>query len=540
MLKRFLTPHERRMLAAYRKMPAISDPVAAAAFERRAEMDVAARASRRKLEECFPLFVFCRRNDGSGFRMARTLRYFFMEYLNRLAHGGPGQMPTSLNVVEAFLQFSEEYTLFDLREENEHLLRAHDFLNWYTSKEALVEDPSVLKDVMHEGTVYSYDMVGAPDDFLISTSGSNLALLGISLVRHEDELSVMLLAGENPPYPPDDEVQELLDSSEAVPGREAIRADDSLTAASRRSPGLPNHSEVILLTRIYLESRRYDVRYVNLDLGQSYLVVTDDPVALGSLRDRKAVLQALAQKLHRYDDLFSALTALIYLPVYFIERQSEVISSRFATALKAQKNSARVKHALRVLGQQVVTLHRQVKCLASLSTPNRDAQEVKPPTLRSVSEGHWKELEPFEFGEDEEGNPIAGRTWVERRESWFMHDPVSFLVRRTKLDVSGSDPGVIYVMRSPAHDKELYKIGLTRRPAEVRAHEIGRSTGVPLPFGVLATWDVGDCSVVESDVHRQLAQYRVSKRREFFRAPLPVIVKVIDETVKRIEAASQT
>src|ERR1019366_2757674 len=111
----------------------------------------------------------------------------------------------------------------------------------------------------------------------------------------------------------------------------------------------------------------------------------------------------------------------------------------FATELKAKRNSAKVKHAFRELGEDAVTLHRQVKCLVSRSSLGSDAHEVKPPELRSLSEGHWKELEPFEIGEDQEGNPIAGRTWVERRESWFTHDPASFLVRRTKVDVSGPD-----------------------------------------------------------------------------------------------------
>jgi hypothetical protein len=316
---------------------------------------------------------------------------------------------------------------------------------------------------MTEGVVYSYDMVGAPDDFLISTHKSNIALLGMSLVRHEDELSVMLLAGENPPHRTDDEVREGIASRMPVPGKEGIKPDASLAISDRIVPGLADYSHVILLTRIYLESRRYDVRYVNLDEGQSYMVYTDDPVALSPCHDRETLLPELTRRLHRYDDLFSALTALIYLPVYFIARQAEVVTTRFSTELNAQKNSAKVKRAFRVLGEQAVTLHRQAKCLAGQSQLARnDTQEVKPPELRSVSEGFWKELEPFEFGEDPEGNPTAGRTWVERRDSWFTHDPTSFLVRRTRPDVAGPDPGMIYIIRSPSHERDLYKIGLTR------------------------------------------------------------------------------
>ena len=119
---------------------------------------------------------------------------------------------------------------------------------------------------------------------------------------------------------------------------------------------------------------------------------------------------------------------------------------------------------------------------------------------------------------------------------WFTHDPTSFLVRRTRPEVVGPDPGTIYVMRSPSHERDLYKIGLTGRSVDVRAQEIGQSTGGPLSFGVLGNWETVDCSSLEAQVHRQLAQYRVSKRREFFRAPLAIIVGRIDQAVKRARA----
>jgi len=222
----------------------------------------------------------------------------------------------------------------------------------------------------------------------------------------------MLLAGESPPYPTDEKVAEFWAVSSPAPGRGAVQPDASWTSADRIVAGLPNHSQVILLTRIYLESRRYDVRYVNLDLGQSYLVYSDDPVSLGTLRDREreVLLKQAAINLQRYGDLFSALTSLIYLPIFFIARQKEVVVTRFATELKAQRNDTKIKRAYRVLAAQAVNLHRQVKCLATQSSLSyKGAQEVNPPDLKSFSEGFWKELAPFEFGEDQDRNPIAGR-----------------------------------------------------------------------------------------------------------------------------------
>ena len=101
----------------------------------------------------------------------------------------------------------------------------------------------------------------------------------------------------------------------------------------------------------------------------------------------------------------------------------------------------------------------------------------------------------------------------------------------TGLEVEGANPGVVYVMRSGSHGLDVYKIGKTRRPPDVRANELTRATGVPTPFGVLASWEVGDIDVVEREAHRRLRPYRVSRRREFFRVQLSTIVEEISRIV---------
>ena len=65
---------------------------------------------------------------------------------------------------------------------------------------------------------------------------------------------------------------------------------------------------------------------------------------------------------------------------------------------------------------------------------------------------------------------------------------------------------------------------------------MGSSTGVPLPFEVLASWDVADCGKVESEVHKHLKPFRVSKKREFFRTSLSSIVATIERVIANIES----
>jgi hypothetical protein len=61
---------------------------------------------------------------------------------------------------------------------------------------------------------------------------------------------------------------------------------------------------------------------------------------------------------------------------------------------------------------------------------------------------------------------------------------------------------------------------------------------VPLPFEVLASWEVVDCGVIEKDIHIQLKQYRLSKRREFFRTNLSSIVAAVEQAIANVEGSS--
>jgi hypothetical protein len=159
-------------------------------------------------------------------------------------------------------------------------------------------------------------------------------------------------------------------------------------------------------------------------------------------------------------------------------------------------------------------------------------RRITPPDMQFKHDGYWKAIGPLEIGEDMNRNPTIGRTWVSRHELWSARSPQSFLLHRGKTDQNGPDPGVIYVQRSPAHEIDVYKVGLTRRSAEVRAAELSSATGVPLPFGILAKWDVGDCGQAEKEIHERLAAYRINPRREFFRVELAIICQVIGDIVE--------
>jgi hypothetical protein len=439
-------------------------------------------------------------------------------------------------VVESFLSFSERFFVFDLREEREHLLRLHEYIDWYTAG-CFPDEPAVLTEIVSEGVVYAYNMVSPLEDFAIETTDSKIRILGVALVRHGQELSAMIVAGEAPPFPSDEEIISGFKRERITRGREGLEPDPSYGVKDRYIPELPGYTRVILLARFDLEYSRYDVRYINLDLGPSYSVLTDDRTIFDGEPDSEETIAHTAEGLKRYSGFFSALASMLYLPAFFLDQGARIVESKFATTLRAKSATLKVRKAIKVLGQSQVPFFRTVRCLAANSPDtNPDVRTVEPPDMAFRSSGYWRPLAAGEIGEAKDGTPIVGKTWVERTDSWSTWSLHSFVMSKGCRVIVGADPGWVYIMRSGSHYADLYKIGLTRRSSETRAIELSGASGVPTGFEVLAQWEVGDCSRVEREVHRRLSPLRVNKRREFFRGSLERIVEVIGQAVREIGA----
>lgn len=519
------------------RIPPPSHPdhkIVMAALGRQAEMDVGFRLKLKDLNERLPYFALTRFEGGSGFPIALTLRTFFLEYFDRLIKVGPFSLPTSFNVVQSFLSFSEQFLSFDLREEREHVLRLDEYIDWYTAS-SFPDKPLTLTEILPEGIVYGYNAIAPLEDFAIETEDSCLRILGVAMVRHAQELSAMIVAGENPPHPTDDEVKNEIRPDpgfKPFPGKEGLRADPSYELKDRYVPGLPDHARVIMLARFDLEHSKYDVRYVNLDVGKGYMVLTDDRTVLQDLENDKDGTFELPERLERYSALFTALASMLYLPAFFADQGSRIIETKFATGLHERKQRALTRKAVKILGASQVPFFKTIRCLVDHpSTADKVTLTVQPPSMDFKSSGYWRPLANGEIGEGKDGTPIVGKTWVKRTETWTARSLSSFVVSKTPREIIGADPGWIYIMRSGSHYDDLYKIGLTRRTSEERSIELSGATGVPTGFEVLAKWAVGDCSKVERESHERLKALRVNKRREFFRGNLQEILLVINEMV---------
>jgi hypothetical protein len=101
-------------------------------------------------------FLNLHRLGGSGLSVSITLRSFFTEYADRLMKHGPQSFPTSFNILVDFFDLDDDFRIFRLLPERDHVLALPDYLEWYTSAEWLPAKPSLLVDTIKESIIYTY------------------------------------------------------------------------------------------------------------------------------------------------------------------------------------------------------------------------------------------------------------------------------------------------------------------------------------------------------------------------------------------------
>ena len=104
---------------------------------------------------------------------------------------------------------------------------------------------------------------------------------------------------------------------------------------------------------------------------------------------------------------------------------------------------------------------------------------------------------------------------------------------------NGSKPkkinkGEVYLLRNASHDKNIFKIGFTKRDSDTRSEELSQPTGVPDKFLIAGSWEVSDCTLAEKRIHEKLDEYRVNPKREFFKIDYALAMKEISAIVNNV------
>ena len=86
--------------------------------------------------------------------------------------------------------------------------------------------------------------------------------------------------------------------------------------------------------------------------------------------------------------------------------------------------------------------------------------------------------------------------------------------------------GYVYVLSNPAFS--WLKIGYSKNGGHVRAKDLSKETGVPLPYDCDYELEVDDARFVEGEVHKELDQYRVNRGKEFFNCSVETAIECIE------------
>ena len=489
--------------------------------------------------------------NGAGLPVDMLIRYFLQEYNTRNFKHGLRTMPSSFNVLEAFVEYVPELSYFSLRDEQDHLISFPDFLDYVTSPECPT-DVNISTDILKEGVIYSFNAVNDPGAMTFSVAhGVEYGIGGFAVVRHSKELNVLLLAGEKTDIAQKtDELKTMKHDGTPYPGKEHIAAPKELHREAVALNGNANFWRVIVLARFDLDDMTQNARYVLKDAGDSFIVLTDDVrVYLDDVTGKfinieyEKLAEEVTAQLNEYGTLFELCKTCLRISSYLEHYDDSIKIERHPTHLSENINQERWITRQKFLTPKERVLCRNVHVLNRVTQPKPDSISYCTPEFRVETSGYWKTLSLQEIGEDKHGIPIHGRTWVKKQLTWVQKQEEPLVVYGTRNERADDNPnplrakcdkGFIYVMHNPAHDKDLFKVGLTRRNSDMRSDELS-GTGAPDKFLVAHEWKVADCARAEKIVHGALESYRINPRREFFKLPYQTLMGIILSAIKQLQ-----
>lgn len=482
--------------------------------------------------------------NGLGFSADSMLREYNREYNSRVLNGSLHDLPGSFNVAEAFNKFSPPTATFKILDEIDHIFSFDEFIDFVTSGEFDSSTITSLKQIT-DGKIYSYNSISDPQEITFSTNNNkSYGFSSISFIKFGSEVSIILVAGQECDLvEKTNEIKESLKNMEIFRHRSHIHpSDDFEVGAMPLSENCPLFKSMVL-ARIDLDTQTFDARYVYEDWGQSYHGITDDVTAFidssGKFINKKAEehIKKMPEIMGQHQALFELCKTCLFLPDYFETFSDDLLIERHPTEFIKFRNKLKNQKTISLVGDVYKVPYRQPYVLIREKRRSPTRTGFMTPEISIETSGFWKKLPIQSQGEDKNGNPITGRTWVSKTLSWSetsANDGILSITR--KKEVNGSDnAGYVYVMRSAAHQKDVFKIGLTKRDAETRSKELSRSTSSPDHFLVVEEWYVTDCVLAERLIHEKLQDYRVNPKREYFKARYSVIFAAIDEVISTIE-----
>ena len=474
--------------------------------------------------------------NGAGLYIDQDLRYYLEEFNSRAWNTGLRTMPSSFNVMEAFFSYQAELNTFLLLEEEDFLIDFVDFIDYVTSTDCPNLDESVK--AFEDNTIYNFNVTNNPIDidFALENKDIKYIIGGVSIIKRVNEISVIILAGEKNSDVNIPKITELM----RFPSKQEIQPSPESKMEKIRFWENKEYWKTFILLRFNIETLELEAKYVQKDLGNAFDTTTDDLEAF-MYRDNKfpseqweQIYNEIKEKTKNYVPLFEVGRLCIHLLSYIENYEENLILEEHTTILGTEPNKPKIFKRDKLVPPSYELRKRDVWCLKKQRENYASQTITYNESFKLESDGFWKILKSNEIGEDKNGNTIHGKTWVSVLKTW--HEVTNEHIKITnnlKPLINSKNKGYIYIMRNASHDKDIFKVGLTRRETETRAKEL-YSTGVPDKYLVAEEFETVDCVLAEKLIHQKLEKYRLNDKREFFKAQYSTIRKIVNEIVNEV------
>jgi len=488
--------------------------------------------------------VILQLNNGLDIANEKTLRYYLMEFTSRFLQFGPNSFPSSFNPLEPFFIYNHHNSILQLHSEEEsYVVSLVEFLDFVTDK-GFDLNKIDFYDNIPENLIYHFSFISDYAEINFSNNGKEFIIGSLSMARQGNEVSILLQAGES--YDKEEAVKYFeKNTSQSIkdsisPSKRTL----GLTFENEAEPKVVHfkdrddlwaHNVAILFD---LKDRTIDIRYVARDENLSFKVFTDDFYALFHSQDKlseeeiKEYYENQLKELSAYEAVFDFAKYCLALPYYVFENEDKIVDINYETGLSSIIKGPVSRKEYTSVPSEYKVFAKPLYYLESSNQVAVKGKELTDDSFKIEKSGYWKRLNIDEEGFDKQGNKIIGKTWVERNDTYYTTPKGVTQVEQIEI-FEGDKAGYIYIMRQPAHEENIFKVGLTRRSLEQRKKELS-NTSSPDKFFVINSFNTKDCVEAEKQIHEKLDQYRLTSRREFFKCDLRIIMEVCKEIINEI------
>jgi hypothetical protein len=476
----------------------------------------------------------------SNFITEITLRHFLMEYNTRAWEHGLRSMPLLFNIMEAFFIYRKPHIYFELLEEENYLISFFDFLDFVTSQD-FSNDESLIQENLVEDIIYNFNVGADLKEITFKTEDSvEYIITGVSLIRRKNEVTVLLITGSNEKKTIS--AKDIKLETQNPDKKDLLNQFNSETEELNNEPlyidNDGEYSKVLIVCRIDLDSNTIDARYVAEEYERLFKVITDESDGFTKANgeylseEYEELHKSSVKKIESFGAIMEVAKASLYLPYFLNIHDEELMEESHDTEFKKlNSNPIRKRKFKDTFGYKT-----SIKPLYVLNTNNKfspDSITLRDDLFKIETSGYWKKLGADETGLNKKGEPIHGKTWVNKKLSWFEGTNEDLIVKKDSKKFSGENAGFIYIIRNPTMENNVFKIGLTTKKVEERIKQLSK-TSVPDKFYKAQEWNVADCVTAEKRIHELLKEFRVDPRREFFEVDYSTAVEVISNVCNEI------